>query len=66
MDHKNVKAAEDTVTPGLQEIRLAKGYTLEQLAVATGLTIEEINSAEENVCVTPAHHLQRISQALRP
>ncbi|CUX67932.1 conserved hypothetical protein [Agrobacterium tumefaciens str. Kerr 14] len=44
--------------------RLAKGYNLEELAIATGLTIAEIAAAEEDNAVVPTHHVQRIDHAL--
>jgi transcriptional regulator with XRE-family HTH domain len=45
--------------------RIAKGYGLEELAVATGLTVAEIAAAEESVGVIPQHHIDRIEHALR-
>jgi transcriptional regulator with XRE-family HTH domain len=44
--------------------RLAKGYSLEDLAIATGLTVEEIAAAEEGDASSPEHHVQRIEHAL--
>ncbi|MBW9091944.1 XRE family transcriptional regulator [Rhizobium wenxiniae] len=45
--------------------RLAKGYSFEELAVATGLTVAEIAAAEEDDAVLPKHHVERIEHALR-
>jgi transcriptional regulator with XRE-family HTH domain len=47
-----------------REARLAKGYSLEDLAVATGLTIEEIAAAEEPLTTVPQHHIERIEHVL--
>ncbi|QCJ00571.1 helix-turn-helix domain-containing protein [Agrobacterium larrymoorei] len=45
--------------------RLAKGYSLEDLAMATGLTVQEIAAAEEGDAVLPPeHHVHRIEHAL--
>lgn len=44
--------------------RLAKGYSLEDLAIATGLTVEEIAAAEEGDAASPEHYVQRIEHAL--
>ncbi len=44
--------------------RLAKGYNLEELAIATGLTVVEIAAAEEDNAVVPKHHVERIEHAL--
>jgi len=44
--------------------RLAKGYNLEELAIATGLTVAEITAAEEDNSVVPTHHVDRIEHAL--
>jgi transcriptional regulator with XRE-family HTH domain len=43
--------------------RLARGYSLDDLAIATGLTAEEISSAEGGNA--PDHHVERIEHALR-
>ncbi|SFB59242.1 hypothetical protein SAMN03159496_05495 [Rhizobium sp. NFR07] len=43
--------------------RLAKGYSLEDLAIATGLTTHEIVSAENGG--GPANYVQRIESVLR-
>lgn len=48
----------------LQAARLAKGYSLEDLAVATGLTVEEIAAVEENNRSAPAGHVEHIEHAL--
>ncbi|TWF43367.1 helix-turn-helix domain-containing protein [Neorhizobium alkalisoli] len=43
--------------------RIAKGYSLEDLAIATGLTEAEILAVEDGLTVD-AHHVQRIEHAL--
>jgi transcriptional regulator with XRE-family HTH domain len=43
--------------------RLARGYSLDNLAVATGLTIDEIGAAEGGNA--PKHYVERIELALR-
>ena len=43
--------------------RLAKKYSLEDLAIATGLTTEEIAAAEDGGGA--ANHVQRIESVLR-
>nr|WP_075293321.1 helix-turn-helix domain-containing protein [Pararhizobium arenae] len=49
----------------LRAARLEKGYSLEDLAIATGLTVAEIAAAEEtNGSETPAHHLDRLEHVL--
>ena len=48
----------------LQEARLAKGYSLEDLAVTTGLTVDEIIAAENPHGDVPEHHIERIEHAL--
>lgn len=48
----------------LQQARLAKGYSLEDLAIATGLTIDEIAAAEEPGNKVPQHYVDRIDHAL--
>jgi len=56
----------DDITPAVQSLterRLAKGYGLEDLAVATGLTISEICAAEDGNA--PRQHVERIEHALR-
>jgi len=44
--------------------RLAKGYSLEDLAIATGLTVAEITAAEEAGVQVPEHHVERIEHVL--
>ncbi|WP_082597404.1 DNA-binding protein [Rhizobium sp. Root708] len=44
--------------------RLAKGSSLENLAITTGLTIAQIAAAERGDEV-PAHNVERIEHALR-
>ncbi|MFC5757947.1 helix-turn-helix domain-containing protein [Rhizobium sp. GCM10022189] len=47
-----------------QEVRIAKGYSLEDLAVATGLTVAEITATEEPEGSTPKRHVARIENVL--
>ncbi len=61
MDHVSNTAAN---AAKLQEARIAKGYTLEEVAITTGLTTEEINAAECGVPVQE-QHVERIEHALR-
>ena len=43
--------------------RLAKGYSLDDLAIATGLTVEEITATEEGR--GSANHVERIEGVLK-
>jgi transcriptional regulator with XRE-family HTH domain len=43
--------------------RIAKGYTIEDLAIATGLTAAEI-AASEQTDAAPEHHVERIEHVL--
>jgi transcriptional regulator with XRE-family HTH domain len=61
MDHTTNSAER---APSLQEGRFAKGYSLEDLAIATGLTVDEIEAAERGDQV-PEDNLERIGHALR-
>jgi transcriptional regulator with XRE-family HTH domain len=47
-----------------RDARIAKGYSLEDLAIATGLTVEEISAAEDGNGPVPEHHAERIEHAL--
>lgn len=51
-------------TNALRKGRLAKGYSLEALAITTGLTTTEIAAAERGDDVPP-HNVERIEHALR-
>lgn len=51
--------------PTLADARMAMGYSLEDLAIATGLTIAELRTAETNEAEAPANHLDRIRAVLR-
>ena len=48
----------------LKERRLAMGYSYEDLAIATGLTVIEIEEAECSELVD-GHHIERIKHVLR-
>jgi hypothetical protein len=54
-----------SAVPSLREARLAKGYTTEDLAIATGLTVSEIEAAEQLQDDAPVQHLNRMQIALR-
>lgn len=47
----------------LRDARLSKGYSLEDLAIATGLTEAEISSIEDGTS-DALHHVGRIENAL--
>jgi transcriptional regulator with XRE-family HTH domain len=61
MDHVSNAAASAT---NLKEARLARGYSLEDLAIATGLTTDEIDAVERGLAVHK-QHIERIEHALR-
>jgi transcriptional regulator with XRE-family HTH domain len=44
--------------------RISRGYSLEDLAIATGLTVAEIAAAEEPGELVPEHHVERIEHVL--
>jgi hypothetical protein len=48
----------------LLKVRLARGYSLEDLSITTGLTTMEITAAERGDDV-PAHNVKRIEHALK-
>jgi len=48
----------------LKAARIAKDYSLEDLAIVTGLTAAEIVAVEEEDSAAPAGHVERIDQAL--
>jgi transcriptional regulator with XRE-family HTH domain len=62
MIHGSTNAA--ATTASLQRSRLARGYSLEDLAITTGLTILEITAAERGNPLR-MQHVVRIEQALR-
>jgi len=68
MDHVEnaycLGARQSVVKKSLKERRLAMGYSPEELAVATGLTVKEIEEAESGD-LTDAHHIERIEHVLR-
>jgi transcriptional regulator with XRE-family HTH domain len=49
----------------LKECRLVKGYSCEDLSIATGLTVAEIEAAEDELRSPPAAQVERIEHALR-
>ncbi|MFK0329698.1 hypothetical protein ACIQUB_01080 [Rhizobium sp. NPDC090275] len=48
----------------LKASRLARGYSLEDFAIATGLTISEIKTAEDELTSAPASHMARIERVV--
>ncbi|MBB6179945.1 helix-turn-helix domain-containing protein [Pseudorhizobium flavum] len=53
----------DRVSAILTEARQERSYTLEQLAVTTGLTVDELKAVEDGGVTDPAL-VQRIASAL--
>jgi transcriptional regulator with XRE-family HTH domain len=62
MDQISDSHTDDAYT-NLAARRVAKGYSLEDLAVATGLTIDEIDAAEAGN--GSDYHIERIESVLR-
>jgi transcriptional regulator with XRE-family HTH domain len=58
-------AAGGDAAASLRELRHSKGYSLEDLAIATGLTIAEIENVEMLGEHASEHHLERVRNALR-
>lgn len=67
MDHINFKTssigANERLGSRLRDARLSKNYTLEELAIATGLTVAEISAIEDGTSDN-AHHVERIEHSL--
>lgn len=67
MDHIDIdipsERAGDQVGSRLRDARSSKGYSLEDLAIATGLTEAEITTVE-NGSSTDRHHIERIQHVL--
>ncbi|WP_395515588.1 helix-turn-helix domain-containing protein [Pseudorhizobium flavum] len=53
----------DRISAILSEARQERSYTLEQLAVTTGLTVDELKAVEDGGVTDPAL-VQRIASAL--
>jgi transcriptional regulator with XRE-family HTH domain len=53
-----------TPTARRRSARIARGYSLEDLAIATGLTVTEIATAEQDGGRAPEHHIERIEHVL--
>ncbi|ARQ60529.1 hypothetical protein Kim5_PA00052 (plasmid) [Rhizobium sp. Kim5] len=51
-------------TPPQPRSQDCEGYSLEDLAVASGLTVEEIAAAEGPLQIVPQHHLERIEHVI--
>nr|WP_204339196.1 MULTISPECIES: DNA-binding protein [Rhizobium] len=49
----------------LRDARISKGYGLEELAIATGLTVAEIVAVEDDDHHPLARNVERIEHALR-
>ena len=62
MDQQNLS---ETTSPSetRRATRIAKGYTIEDLAIATGLTATEIAASEQDDAA-PEHHVERIAHVL--
>lgn len=62
MDQQNLS---ETTSPSetRRAKRIAKGYTIEELAIATGLTAAEISVSEQSDAA-PEHHIERIQHVL--
>lgn len=67
MDQINFKTssigANERRGPRLRDARLSKNYTLEDLAIATGLTEAEISAIEDGTSDN-VHHAERIEHSL--
>ncbi|MFP3546657.1 helix-turn-helix transcriptional regulator [Rhizobium sp. SIMBA_035] len=65
MDHIIETCSDNAGTKSqrLREARIARSYSLEDLAIATGLTEAEISAIEDGTS-TDAHHVERIEHAL--
>ncbi|MFK0335491.1 multiprotein-bridging factor 1 family protein [Rhizobium sp. NPDC090275] len=67
MDHINIETSLDDagkmLSSRLREARIARSYSLEDLAIATGLTEAEIVAIEDGTS-TNAYHVERIEHAL--
>ncbi|MEV4609431.1 helix-turn-helix transcriptional regulator [Neorhizobium sp. LMR1-1-1.1] len=67
MDQTNFKTsaigAEKRQGARLRDARLSKNYSLEDLAIATGLTEAEISAIEDGTSDN-AHHAERIEHSL--
>ena len=64
MDQLNIETSHRSAGARLREARFLKNYSLEDLAIATGLTEAEIAAAEDGSSQDPAH-VERIENALR-
>ena len=67
MDHINIETFSDDVGKEvgsrLRKARIARAYSPEDLAIATGLTEAEISAIEAGMSID-AHHIERIEHAL--
>jgi transcriptional regulator with XRE-family HTH domain len=67
MDHVNIETSSDdagkAVGSRLREARIARSYSLEDLAIATGLTEAEISAIEAGTSID-ALDIERIEHAL--
>lgn len=51
--------------PTLADARAALGYSLEDMAIATGLTEQEVRAAERTDTAAPEAHIERIRAVLK-
>jgi len=65
VDHATAKIEETSIGLRLRDARISKGYRLEELAIATELTVAEIVAVEDDDHHPLAHHVERIEHALR-
>jgi len=67
MDHPTIETSSDnagkTVGSRLREARISRSYSLEDLAIATGLTEAEISAIEVGTSID-ALHIERMEHAL--
>jgi len=60
-----ITAVSHSNSDDLFKARVSNGYTIEQLAIATGLTENEIRQAEEGRGRLSVNYVRRIRSALR-
>jgi len=63
MDQINIGTSTGGIGARLREGRMSKNYSLEHLAIATGLTEAEIAAVEDGTSHDP-QHVERIEHAL--
>ena len=65
MDCATAKIELTSIGLRLRDARISKGYGLEELAIATGLTVAEIVAVEDDDHHPLARNVERIEHALR-